>query len=295
MSVKARALEALIGAVPGAAAGAAGGRLTYAPETPQFWLGEGGRVHGRSLTPTEKKERQRRAAVGAALGALAGAGAAVGGGRAHERLLRRYDASDAATVAEHYLAPLRRVAEEENRRVKFVPLIGRYSAEKAERSRQLLSELSGAAEQAVAEARGNRAKRVFNGPLNVVDAQGRVVGPDPQNTARGVIHERFKRLGMDPRDPASYRRALEKRAFVLEFEKTAGPIPSLGVSIAKKFSGTIAKAAPAMRPPSIVPRAPQITSLGSSVTRTASLKPIAGISPGGAAKKAATAAPSVKP
>ena len=402
--------------------GAAGGAATYKPEHAQFWVGDGGQVHGRNLTKTEKANRTRRALLGAALGAVAGGASSVGAGRLHERVLRRYDAADAPVIAEQYLAPLRELAANENKRVTYVPFLGRYSPESAERSANLLDRLSRVSDEAQATARANRAGRVFNGPLHVVDSSGQIVGPDPKNTARGVIHSRFAEMGLDPRNPATYRQAVEKRAYVAELEKLSGlpanlraamertlkvnppgqgrylggrrlptflygadrksevqrvrahlagkmvaerlapfsgaereeikrlaheggsaetlagrrvlaerskapeaplysaaedvkfrmgqgvvssakrreleklsaegPVMGLGVKIAKKFGGTISKV-PMVRPPGIVPGVSEITSLGSSITRTSALKPLTGRGPVAAASTAAKAAATV--
>jgi len=163
----ARALEFLLGAAPGAAAGAATGAATYEPSEEQFWRDHTGQVQGRNLTRPEVRERIGRMLRGAALGAALGGTAAVGGGRGREVMARRADLADAKVLSRMFGLGKPEVAAG----VTHVP------------SQHLVD--------AIEAARASRARHVFGGQSAMVDRQTRrVLGPHPDNTARGQFYRR---------------------------------------------------------------------------------------------------------
>ena len=179
----ARALEALIGAVPGAALGAATGAATYEPATAREWLLPDGRVGGRDLTQEESAERLRRILRGALGGATLGAAGAVGGSAAREALLRRQDLKDSRAVAKAYLPRLRARAAKYKANVWHEPDLGTFDPGKQSRSAALLERLETIARKAPARAAERRSRHVFRGPTYLLDKDGNEV-PHPKNLGK---------------------------------------------------------------------------------------------------------------
>lgn len=78
MTIQARAIEAIVGAGLGGAAGALGGGAAYEPKAPRVTMDERGLIHERSLTSKEQAQKGKASRKAALLGALMGAGGSLG-------------------------------------------------------------------------------------------------------------------------------------------------------------------------------------------------------------------------
>ena len=230
MSAKARAIETLIGTPLGGALGGLIAGATYRTDQPLEWMGPDATVQGRELTPEELSTRRKRWAKGVVIGALGGAGAALGGSAARQQLLRQSEQRFSDATADPYLRGLRALRDELVRKAKGtvrVPFIGdRPMKRRAAAAEKLLQQQEAKVKELLDEASKVRGKRAFGGEISVVDkAHPNRPRPHPDTTHTGLVHRHFADLGISgvnmDNDIARFRQYIEKNAFADELSKIA--------------------------------------------------------------------------
>jgi hypothetical protein len=118
-ALKARAIEALVGAAVGTAAGGFAGGKTYNTKKPRHWIA-GDRIYTRDLSGAEKKEFAKRLLTSAAVGAGAGSGLSLLGSTIRRKMLGSADLKEVQDQFTTYFGSLNRAvnrAEALNTRV----------------------------------------------------------------------------------------------------------------------------------------------------------------------------------
>lgn len=173
-SVKARALEGLLGGVLGGGLAGAGRAVFWEPKEPREWADQYGNIYDRPLTVEEKKARRQAISRAMLAGALGGAGASLGASALAGKRIAKVEREAAQEAAQDLLEPFRKLIGEyktEAARMADKATPDAFNARKRVRvAEKLYKQQEQAAEQMVDKAMGRRAQLPFRGKLHPADS-----------------------------------------------------------------------------------------------------------------------------
>ncbi len=167
----ARALEGLVGAVLGGAAGGIGSHLSYKTSEPLEWMNEHGEILSRSMSREERDARAAARAKAALIGAIGGAGLSLAGAQLRLRQLAKADVRAAEGAVNQYMDPLREALDNYSRNVSVFKnkprglssRLGRKAKKELDAAEKIYAGHLDAIKNLAEEAEEQRAQAAFGG------------------------------------------------------------------------------------------------------------------------------------
>lgn len=223
-SIKARAIESLLGSVLGSGVSAAGARLMYEPQPPVEWMDEHGNIFDRPMTAEEKKARRQFVAQAALFGAVGGAGMSLGASGLVGRRIAKVEREAAQEAMQDSLEPFRKLISEYKTRYNAVamhnasnPLAKRFK-KKIDVAEKLYEQQEQQVDNLVKTVSKRRAQLPFRGTLHRPDSG---VIDWTQLSSAHLVDQHFDGLAKQHGHPPVFSGAPQTAKDVASAEETA--------------------------------------------------------------------------